>query len=129
MKVVVCGSRNLRSPARVWRELDRLHAEYKFTDLMHGGAKGVDRHAKEWAKTKPEIQVWVCPALWKKFGPAAGPIRNGRMLQWKPDLVIAFPGGPGTANMMELAKRAGVPVHRVQPTPVNGGQDDAIGAV
>jgi hypothetical protein len=27
MKVVVCGGRNFRSPALVFREFDRLHAE------------------------------------------------------------------------------------------------------
>jgi hypothetical protein len=33
------------------------------------------------------------------------------MLEWKPDLVIAFPGGRGTADMVKQAKAAGVPVH------------------
>jgi hypothetical protein len=30
----------------------------------------------------------------------------------KPDLVVAFPGGPGTANMIKLARAAGVMVIR-----------------
>jgi hypothetical protein len=31
----------------------------------------------------------------------------------KPDLVLAFPGGRGTRNMVGQAKRAGVPVEIV----------------
>jgi ABC-type Fe3+-hydroxamate transport system substrate-binding protein len=45
-----------------------------------------------------------------KYGPSAGPIRNGRMLEYKPDLVIAFPGGRGTANMVKQARKAGIAV-------------------
>jgi predicted Rossmann-fold nucleotide-binding protein len=30
----------------------------------------------------------------------------------KPDLVIAFPGGRGTADMIRQAKEAGVPVRQ-----------------
>lgn len=48
-------------------------------------------------------------------GKAAGPIRNQRMLDdGKPDRVLAFPGGRGTANMVKLAKAAGVPVHEIR---------------
>ena len=44
-------------------------------------------------------------ADWDKFGRAAGPIRNAQMLrEGKPDLVVAFPGGRGTANMVAQAK-------------------------
>jgi hypothetical protein len=59
------------------------------------------------------IDVYV--AQWKKHGRAAGPIRNQRMLdEGKPDLVVAFPGGRGTADMIRRAERAGVPVQQVQ---------------
>lgn len=112
MKVIVCGGRNFRSPAQVWKELDRLHAEFGFTALMQGGATGVDGFAREWAARKPEVHRYVCKAEWDKYGKAAGPKRNARMLEWKPDLVIAFPGGPGTANMVAQATEAGVKVHR-----------------
>ena len=49
------------------------------------------------------------PNPWEKHGKAAGPIRNQFMLeQEKPDLVIAFDGGRGTADMMRRSRRAGV---------------------
>jgi hypothetical protein len=33
----------------------------------------------------------------------------------KPDLVIAFPGGRGTADMVKKARRAGVEVVEIAP--------------
>ncbi len=51
------------------------------------------------------------PAEWSKYGRRAGPIRNKQMLDvGKPHLVVAFPGGAGTANMVKQAKAAGVPI-------------------
>jgi predicted Rossmann-fold nucleotide-binding protein len=112
MKVIVCGGRNFRSPAQVFRALDRLHQETPITELMQGGATGADQFAMEWAATKPEIKRYVCHADWETHGRAAGPIRNEKMLTWKPDLVVAFPGGVGTADMVRRAEAAGVPVQR-----------------
>ena len=112
MKVLVCGGRNFRSPAQVFRALDRLHQEKPITELMQGGATGADQFAMEWAATKPEIKRYVCHADWETHGRAAGPIRNEKMLTWKPDLVVAFPGGDGTADMVRRAEAAGVPVQR-----------------
>lgn len=40
----------------------------------------------------------------------AGPMRNRQMLDEKPDLVVAFAGGSGTRNMIDIARRAGVKV-------------------
>jgi hypothetical protein len=44
----------------------------------------------------------------------AGPLRNQRMLdEGKPDLVVAFPGGGGTKDLVRRAVKAGVSVHEV----------------
>ena len=51
------------------------------------------------------------PANWAKHGNMAGPIRNQAMLvKGKPDLVLAFPGGRGTADMVNRARVSKVPV-------------------
>jgi len=54
-------------------------------------------------------------ADWGQFGTYGGPIRNSRMIhEGKPDLVIAFPGGSGTGNMVKQAEAVGLPVRRVE---------------
>jgi hypothetical protein len=54
------------------------------------------------------------PAQWDRYGEAAGPIRNAWMLEFgKPDLVVAFPGGRGTADMISKARKAGIEVCEV----------------
>jgi hypothetical protein len=60
--------------------------------------------------TKGDLKRFEIKANWRKYGPAAGPIRNQQMLDWGPDLVVAFAGGTGTAGMVALARAAGVPV-------------------
>ena len=54
----------------------------------------------------------------------AGPERNARMLaEGRPDLVVAFPGGTGTADMVRRAKAAGVRVVEVvEPVTAGGGE-------
>ncbi len=65
-----------------------------------------------WARSR-QHQAIARMADWTTHGRAAGPIRNARMLaEYHPDLVIAFPGGRGTLDMVSKAERAGVAVIR-----------------
>lgn len=110
-RVLVCGGRDYQDSEVLFNTLSMYHEEYNFAVLMQGGAKGADSEAKRWAQYHPEIKVLTFPANWKRNGKAAGPIRNQQMLtEGKPDLVIAFPGGRGTANMVSLARNIGVKV-------------------
>ena len=75
--------------------------------IIQGGATGADACAKQWAKaySLPCVEV---PARWDEHGKAAGIIRNMQMLdEWHPDVVIAFPGGRGTAHMKTYAEQNG----------------------
>jgi hypothetical protein len=109
-RLLVCGGRDFDDAAFLFRILDDLHREHRFREFMQGGARGADALAKEWAMTKGDLKCFEIKADWKKYGPAAGPIRNQQMLEWGPDLVVAFAGGTGTAGMVALARAAGVPV-------------------
>src|SRR5690606_26793755 len=71
--------------------------------LIHGDARGADRLGGEWAKVRG-VQEVKCPANWDAHGKSAGYRRNSAMLLLKPDLVVAFPGGAGTASMVRMAK-------------------------
>jgi len=116
MKLIVCGGRHFNDALLLRQTLDDLHAKRGFTAMMHGGATGADTLAKEWAAGKP-IDRYVCHANWRAYGRAAGPRRNAKMLLWKPDLVVAFPGGMGTADMVKRAKAAGIEVIEVAARP------------
>lgn len=123
MKVLICGGRDMdRTDAWNWLErnaMDELSFAsglntFTIEKVIHGGCRGADEGAGEWAKSE-NIPVVVCKADWKKHGKAAGPIRNQQMLDiHKPDYVIALPGGKGTENMIRLAEGAGVPVIKAE---------------
>lgn len=109
-RVLVCGGRNFGDVALMDRVLKALLLERNFTAVIHGDARGADRLADLWAREN-RIEVLSFPAQWRELGLAAGAIRNQRMLnEGKPDLVVAFPGGKGTDDMVKKARRAGVEV-------------------
>jgi YspA, cpYpsA-related SLOG family len=109
MRVLVCGGRDFSDGPKL---VSTLHSLFLMPNdvIIHGNAPGADWMANAWAR-EHDIAVRVFPADWKKYGRAAGPIRNQQMLdEGKPHLVIAFPGGKGTADMVARAKRAGIEV-------------------
>ena len=112
MKVIVCGGRDYRDRERVFATLDAIHAETPITILMHGNAHGADALADDWAFQKVKIATFL--PLWKEHGRAAGPMRNQEMLDASPDLVIAFPGGRGTADMVRRARDVNVHVIEIE---------------
>jgi len=114
MRILITGGRDFIDRELLFDALDRLHAAHGISVLIHGDANGADRLSGEWA-TARGIRVEAHPADWKKHGRAAGPIRNQKMLEEKPELVIAFPGGRGTADMVRKAKQAGLEVVMVEP--------------
>jgi hypothetical protein len=116
-RIIVCGSRDFNDKKTVFDMLDVLREtfrEYPADDeIVTGGARGADALAAAYAK-EYGLGLTVFPADWKRYGKAAGPIRNREMLDYamqtvKP-LVIAFWNGRsrGTAQMLELAKRNGL---------------------
>lgn len=110
--VLVTGGRKYWDKWCVWTTLDCLHAQRPITHLVHGGAAGTDTLADAWAEARG-VQPVACRALWETLGRGAGPRRNFRMSQLKPDCVVAFPGGTGTASMLEIAESAGIEVREV----------------
>lgn len=112
MKAIICGGRRFANVALIWKWLDGFHAETPISEVMTGGATGVDNSANAWAQER-QVLRHQCLADWPRYGKAAGPMRNRKMLEWGPDLVIAFSGGPGTADMVMRAKAAKVKVIEV----------------
>ena len=114
MRVLVCGGRDYADAEHVNATLDALNARGPITCIVHGAASGVDTLAARWAEAH-EVYVHAYPAQWKRYGKRAGPLRNADMLDDSPVLVLAFPGGRGTADMVRRAKAANVPVMEVPP--------------
>lgn len=136
MRVLVCGGREFGDIDRelqhyepdnwlvrkrekefgfVWNSLDSYIARLYYPNIViiSGCAWGPDTIAIQWADTYG-LEVEKYPADWKKYGKRAGFIRNKQMLdEGKPDLVVAFPGGKGTAMMVDIARKAGIEV--IQP--------------
>jgi ABC-type Fe3+-hydroxamate transport system substrate-binding protein len=117
-RVLVCGSRDYTDLATMRDVLASLPA---VAQLIHGGAQGADTLAESIARERGWSFV-TYPADWQTYGRAAGPIRNNQMLRdGAPDLVIAFrsrPDSRGTNDMIQQARKAGVPVVVVEDRAV-----------
>jgi predicted Rossmann-fold nucleotide-binding protein len=113
-RALICGGRNYADTAILTDTLDRLHAERGFSLVIAGGARGADTMGEEWARARG-LPCDVYRVDWEGLGRKAGPIRNERMLtEGKPGLVVAFPGGRGTAHMTRIAREAGVEVIEIE---------------
>lgn len=89
------------------------------SELRHGNAIGTDRYIAYFIRLQPSliaIDVVPYPVVRGVDGewPLAGHHRNTRMLQTPPqaEVLIAFPGGGGTANCVETGLRMGIEVWR-----------------
>jgi hypothetical protein len=108
VKALICGGRNYYARQTVFDALNALCPDV----VIEGGANGADAFAAAWAKGT-KTPLWTFPANWQVHGPAAGPMRNGSMLQHgQPDVVLAFEGGRGTESMTRKAEALGVLVVR-----------------
>lgn len=111
MRVGVTGGRD-------YADRDAVHAALRLLNrddvLVHGAASGADSMCAEVWGDFLGRDVEPHPADWTRHGKAAGPIRNQEMVDSGLDLLIAFPGGRGTADMVRRAEAAGIPVRRVE---------------
>ena len=108
------GGRTYRFASRVTAALDALdRGEARITALAHGGCSGADECAEGWA-VATGTPTTRYKANWTQEGVKAGPLRNGRMLrEFRPDVVLAFPGGKGTADCVRQARALGIRVIEV----------------
>lgn len=117
MKIIVCGGRDFHDYKYIHAALYEINEKFPITFLVHGGAKGVDYCAGEWAH-KNGIEVVKVDANWKLYGISAGPIRNRVMAKTHFDAkyLVAFPGNEGTEDMVDVALKNKINVIRV-PMP------------
>ena len=137
MRIIVAGSRTFTDYEVVAGILDRVFgpdwATTKFgdstevlTEVVVGGARGVDTLADRWAR-EHDIPLKRFPADWNSYGKAAGMIRNRQMAEYAaqstdgPGALVAIWDGIslGTRHMIQTAKANGllVEVHRPEEKP------------
>ena len=108
MRVLVTGGRDYTDYLALKAAMDML--PNKPSVVIHGNARGADALADRWA-LESGIFVLRMPALWDAQGKSAGMRRNAAMISLAfPEYCVAFPGGRGTAGMVELCRKAGIPV-------------------
>jgi hypothetical protein len=127
MRVLVTGGRTFQDTEWLWAGLDLLHdISGGITEIIEGGAPGADVRAGEWCQRRLGKQATVVEAEWEKYSAGlkhgqknpAGAIRNNQMALMKPDVVLACPGGVGTAHMIKVAKQSGLRVVLLEKMPV-----------
>ena len=117
--IVAGGGRNLLwLPAQIAAVLLARTSGQLVHGLLHGGARGADRAIGR-AAYQLGWPVEALPADWRRHGRAAGPIRNRELLELAISraealssaaapvsvLVVALPGGAGTASLVREARR------------------------
>ncbi len=112
--VVTTGGRSLTWPtAQIEAALRSAAAGRPVIRLLHGGARGADALVDQAAR-RLGWSVRVVRAQWSLHGRAAGPLRNRQMVQEAVELaacrgaevvLLAFPGGSGTASCIREARR------------------------
>ena len=140
------GGRDLAWPQqRVAAELLARSSGRLVHLLLHGGARGADAAIGRAAQQLGWSSL-VMPAQWQLHGRAAGPIRNRELLEQavaraeahsSPGyqasvLVVAFPGGAGTASLVQqarrMASRSPVPISVAEVSPSAGLWAVSVGA-
>lgn len=109
--VIVTGGRTFKDATFLGMV---LHSLLPIGVLAHGAAPGADTLAARWAKREGVCAI-AYPPDWSRGRPA-GPIRNRVMLLAHPHaLVVAFPGGEGTADCVRQARKFGMRVFEIAP--------------
>lgn len=120
MKVIIAGSRGITDYKEVLRAI--VDADFDITEVVSGGARGVDRLGEHYARLQ-KIPIKRFTPEWKcevGFNPRAGLDRNVEMAGYADALIAIWDDkSKGTKHMIEVARRAGLQVfvcHAPEPS-------------
>lgn len=117
MIAIFCGDRNWNN----FQVIEKTIESFCITKMIEGDCRGADK-ISGWLGRKKGIEVIREPADWTKYGPRAGPIRNRKMLTYKPDITIAFHDNieqsKGTKDMINASLKANVKVFLIHSNGV-----------
>jgi len=109
MKTIIAGSRTITD----LRLLEKVIEESSFniTEVVCGGARGVDDLGRKWAGNGNIIPVKMFPAKWDEYGKSAGYRRNVEMANYADALIAIWDGSSkGTKHMIDIAKKQGLKI-------------------
>lgn len=114
MRLLIFGDRNWNNQQVITLKLGELFAKNEIECVIEGEARGADTMGRIAAEGFG-IPVIKFPALWDKYGRAAGPIRNQQQLrEGKPTHAIGFHNNidvsKGSKDMYVRCLNAGIPV-------------------
>lgn len=110
----VTGGRDYSDAECVNREMAAHHERLEFGVVINGYADGLDKLVDAWCVSNG-VQPARCPALWDYWRSQgrvriAGVRRNWAMTLLRPRVLLAWPGGEGTDNMIAQCRRVGIEV-------------------
>ncbi len=114
MKIIVAGSRIITSYSTVEAILDPF--KEKFSELVSGGARGIDRLAETWG-VKNAVPIKQFLPDYDRFGISAPHKRNEMMAKYGEMLVAIYPKGnltAGTRSMIKYATAEGIEVRQFE---------------
>lgn len=110
MKTIIAGSRGIKSYRDVCLAVRESGFADSITEVVSGGAAGVDSLGERWARTR-NLPVKHFLPDWKAHGKAAGIIRNHQMGDYAQALIAVWDGkSKGTKDMIDYAKKKGLKV-------------------
>jgi hypothetical protein len=119
MRVVVAGSRSITDYKLVARAIEE--SQFVITELIHGGARGVDRLAKVYAIEHHIPERAVIPD-WEPggvFDRSARMKRNYKMLMDAEALIAIWDGKSfGTKNSIDSARLMNLPTYVAMPRTI-----------
>lgn len=111
MKVIIAGSREGFEIGDVFQAVYNSGWGKQITEVVSGGARGVDRLGEAWAKANyVEIKQFIPD--WDGLGKKAGHVRNREMGDYADALIALWDGeSKGTKGMIEYAEKKGLQVY------------------
>ncbi len=110
MKLIIAGGRNIRATSSQIEALIRSLNISEISEVVSGGAKGIDSYGEDFAKSN-NIPIKQFLPNWD-LGLKAGPLRNRDMALYGDALLLIWDGkSKGSASMKREMQKLGKPIY------------------